>query len=577
MIVLYNLKGRYQDRFCLLEKYAILFISLIITFPSVLSRKGEKSPPPNILLLLTDDQDSIVGGMAHMPQLQRLLKDQGVTFANGFVHTPICCPSRSSILSGRYLHNGGALNNTVDGNCYGQEWKNDTEQNTFAALLQNLVGYRTSYAGKYLNQYGIPGSGCFENGTECDRVPPGWDRWLGLVGNSKYYNYEVVVQKEDKRKRIEHHGDNYEKDYFPDLVANFTLESIQTFATDKERPFLAVVAWPTAHAPYTPAPWSEHRYDDLTALRTPNYNASLQSLQSKHWMMRWLAPIDNGTEFWMNEVYQNRTEGLLSVDHHIQLFIDALKRYDMYDNTYILYTSDNGWQLGQHRLSYDKRQLYENDIRVPFVLTGPGIPHNVTCNHIVLNIDIAPTIVDMATKGWSTFGSRSMMMNKPESETLRKKQLGHALDQMDGASFLPSFAGKMKERMTIPLDDNDHYVPRTDFLISYHGHGYAQCDNFWSCPGPPSPKDYHCGDWSNNTYHCIRTIQVDGEDSIYCRFMDEEHFGEYYDLKKDPWQLHNTYSSLSINQQMRYEKRLQELRTCQGKTCRHRKLLTNTE
>jgi len=222
---------------------------------------------PNILLLLTDDQDSLVGGMAHMPILERLLKQRGVTFEHGFVHTPICCPSRSSILSGRYLHNGGALNNTVEGNCNGPWWQEDAEQSSMAALLKTL-GYQTSYAGKYLNMYGIPGSpGCqkFKNGTHsdgCRRVPPGWDRWLGLIGNSQYYNYGVIKSVDGGKTPAEEirHGKTYDVDYFPDLVANFTLESIRQFATtrkrstdgedeDDNRPFLAVAAWPTAHMP----------------------------------------------------------------------------------------------------------------------------------------------------------------------------------------------------------------------------------------------------------------------------------------------------------------------------------------
>ena len=86
---------------------------------------AKKDRPPNIILLLTDDQDAIVGGMAHMPKLEKLLQQRGITFQNGFVHTPICCCSRSSIVSGRYLHNGGALNNTVEGNCNGQIWQDD--------------------------------------------------------------------------------------------------------------------------------------------------------------------------------------------------------------------------------------------------------------------------------------------------------------------------------------------------------------------------------------------------------------------------------------------------------------------
>lgn len=237
-----------------------------------------------------------------MPKLDRLLKGRGITFENGFVHTPICCPSRSSIVSGRYLHNGGALNNTVEGNCNGEWWQRDAETITFATVLKEL-GYQTSYAGKYLNNYGLPGSpDCqqFKNGTRtdgCRRVPPGWDRWLGLRGNSRYYNYGVVKSLDGGKTPAEEmqHKEDYNKDYFPDLVANFTLDSIAAFASS-DKPFLAIAAWPTAHMPFTPAPWAETKYDGAEVQKTPNYNASSESLQSKHWMMRGLAPVDEAME-----------------------------------------------------------------------------------------------------------------------------------------------------------------------------------------------------------------------------------------------------------------------------------------
>jgi len=147
------------------------------------------------------------------------------------------------------------------------------------------------------------------------------------------------------------------------------------------------------------------------------------------------------------------------------------------------------------------------------------------------------------------------------------KELQDAVDSMDGSSFLPTVLAKREPT----LSENVHTDLRKDFLVSYHGRGNPQCDNFWDCPAPTPPSDptYHMGDWTNNTYHCVRTIDVE-ENSIYCRFLDNENFVEYYDINKDPWQLQNTYSSLSVEQRIRYERRLEELRICQGWTCRHR-------
>jgi N-acetylglucosamine-6-sulfatase len=623
---------------------------------------------PNILLLLTDDQDVMIGGLDRMQNLQHLLQERGMTYKQAFVHTPICCPSRSSIYSGRYLHNGGARDNSVlhGGNCNGRDWQQNAEQETFAVLAQR-AGYATSFAGKYLNGYGIPGSPhCHEKRHDddkhkrhhydhddddtsgCTRVPPGWDKWLGLIGNSVYYDYSVVHSEngnDTAQVTVERHGHDYRQDYLPDLVANFTLRQMEHFlkmnnnkkqqvngGKRRRKPFLAVVAWPTAHMPFTPAPWAEHVFppdddddDDLRAHITPNYNASFESLQSKHWMMRWLAPIDNNTAAdgggstaqWIDQVYANRTKALQSVDQHIAQFVHLLQQYDNeYNNTIIIYTSDNGWQLGQHRLSFDKRQLYEHDIRVPFIISGGSkmVPQNVTNqDDIVLNIDIAPTIYHIVTG------------TNPND-----------LDFMDGQSLLPTLSLQHQQHSTTNSattidkdtdngsdDDDDEGLEkilavlknrrrRDDFLISYHGEGIQQCDNFWQCP-VPDKEHYHMGDWTNNTYHCVRTIRIgkqqqqqqqrspptvekegaddeeearvrqddpddddDDDDSIYCRFSDDEDFVEYYDLMADPWQLHNAYDSLTLKQRLWYDGRLRELQSCRGQSCRRLRSSTSS-
>ena len=192
----------------LLFLFGVCFNNLLTTLVTITksARIEEQNEPvyttkrkrPNILFLLSDDQDSILGGTDHMPQLKHWIANQGAALSNFFVHTPACCPSRSSILSGRYLHNGGALSNSIQRNCYGEEWRQGAEQQTFAVSAK-LAGYKTYFAGKYLNQYATRTaesnhSVCTPaNELGCYRVPPGWDGWLGLVGNSQYYHYDVVV------------------------------------------------------------------------------------------------------------------------------------------------------------------------------------------------------------------------------------------------------------------------------------------------------------------------------------------------------------------------------------------------
>ena len=156
---------------------------LQITFFAICSSLSYSSlsKPPNILFFLTDDQDVELGGLEPLSKAKRWIAENGVTFENSFATVPLCCPSRASILTGLYQHNTKVFNNSLRGNCYGNEWKETLEKNTFATALKS-IGYTTYYAGKYLNCY------CLQ---ECDvnseldlTVPQGWDHWAGLCGNA---------------------------------------------------------------------------------------------------------------------------------------------------------------------------------------------------------------------------------------------------------------------------------------------------------------------------------------------------------------------------------------------------------
>ncbi|XP_076256473.1 N-acetylglucosamine-6-sulfatase-like isoform X2 [Rhynchophorus ferrugineus] len=142
---------------------------------------------PNFVYILTDDQDLMLNGLMSMKKSLSLIADRGKFFLNAFVNTPLCCPSRSTILTGKFAHNLGVVNNSVSGNCNSEQWQINHEPYSIAALLQSHANYTTFYAGKYLNQYGSK----FSGGTS--HVPKGYDWWIGLKGNSKYYNYTLSV------------------------------------------------------------------------------------------------------------------------------------------------------------------------------------------------------------------------------------------------------------------------------------------------------------------------------------------------------------------------------------------------
>ena len=133
---------------------------------------GQKNQP-NVVLILTDDLDLLQGGMNPLNKTRNLIGDAGITFENSFVSTPICCPSRSSILTGKYQHNTRVYNNTVVGGCNSEYWRNELEPQSISTTAQEY-GYETYYAGKYLNQYG------FEKTGGPEHIPKGWNHWYGL-------------------------------------------------------------------------------------------------------------------------------------------------------------------------------------------------------------------------------------------------------------------------------------------------------------------------------------------------------------------------------------------------------------
>jgi N-acetylglucosamine-6-sulfatase len=259
--------------------------------------------------------------------------------------------------------------------------------------------------------------------------------------------------------------------------------------------------------------------------------------------MRQQSPIDVAAELRIDQVHQLRVEALQSVDQHIDRFVRLLEEQNVLDNTIIIYTSDNGFQLGQHRLAGDKRHLYEHDVRVPFVIRGPDIPRNATLDQIVLTIDIAPTMFHVMNNG------NSFHETVPLPDT------------MDGISFLP-IANNTTQMGT--------YEERQDFLISYHGEGFEPC-GLIDCPPPPHDA-FHTIDGFNNTFHCVRSLisssPLTQTDYTYCEFDDDEDFAEYYDNLVDPWQLHNMIHNISKEERSRLQKRLSTLRICRGQSCR---------
>ncbi|KMQ96049.1 n-acetylglucosamine-6-sulfatase-like protein [Lasius niger] len=254
-----------------------------------------------------------------------LIASQGATFTNCFVASPICCPNRASILTGRYQHNHLTVNNSIAGGCSSAQWQQSQEPATFAALLRN-AGYRTFYAGKYLNEYGS------EKVGGAAHVPVGWDWWAGLIGNSKYYDYSLSINGTEIK-----YGNN-SSDYLTDVISNLAVDFINGYSDDQ--PFLMVLAPPAPHAPFTPADRHNDKYNDTKAKRTPNFNVPVQLCMKE--MACKCQDAANNTFSCVRRV-SSRFNNIFCIFEDDQRFIEAYNmNVDEYQMTNIGYTMNKG-------------------------------------------------------------------------------------------------------------------------------------------------------------------------------------------------------------------------------------------
>ncbi|XP_046573862.1 N-acetylglucosamine-6-sulfatase-like [Haliotis rubra] len=478
------------------------------------------SASPNIVFILTDDQDTEIGGMTPLEKTKRLIGENGMTFLNMFVTTPVCCPSRSSIFTGKYQHNHGTLNNTVEGGCSSSDWQHAQEPQAFPVHLL-AHGYDTFFAGKYLNQYGTDPAGGVAH------VPPGWNSWVGLVGNSVYYNYTLSVNG-----TAESHGHDYTSDYLTDIIHKRAMEFLSD-KTNDSTPFFMMLSTPACHAPWEPAPQYVNNFPDQQAPRFGSFNTFGKG---KHWLIQQaITPMENDTIAFVEDVYRRRWRTLLSVDDMVEDLVNTLEAKGLLSNTFIFFSSDNGYHAGQFSMPTGKRLLYESDVRVPLLVRGPGIPAGSESMENVLNIDFAPTFVELVG--------------------------GHVPDTMDGMS-LASLLHNTRD-VSVPF--------RTEFLTEYHGEantGISSCSQ-WDDQGMAYCHTWThcvCEDSWNNTYTCIR--RSDGEQNMkFCQFADSENFEEMYDLSRDHYELMNIAKS-HPEERTQLLDAMSRLVVCDGPTCR---------
>lgn len=340
---------------------------------------------PNIVFILTDDQD--YASWSFMPNLQSQVVDQGLLFPNYFDSVALCCPSRTTILRGQYVHNHGVLTNLPPFGGYGTFVANDLEASTIAVWLQD-AGYRTALFGKYLNGY--PDRD--DPATPRTHVPAGWTAWYAPVAGNQYGNFNYTLNENGTLVR---YGAD-EASYLTDVLSRKAVDFIEGNAGQPLFLYLSTYAphsASSANGAPVPAPRHALLFPELTAPRTAAFNEEDVSDKPAHIRERTRIGAMRIAE--IDRRYRERIRSLQAIDDLIAAVLAAFERVGAADTTYIFFTADNGFMLGQHRIRTGKSVPYEESIRVGLAVRGPGVPRGEQRDQLCGNVDIAPTLADI--------------------------------------------------------------------------------------------------------------------------------------------------------------------------------------
>jgi len=365
--------------------------------PAVTASAGRR--PPNIVLITTDDMR--LDDLRVMPFTRTVLARRGVTFTDAISPYPLCCPARAELVTGQYSHNNGVRGNGWPNGGY---WALTRPGNTLPVWLRKR-GYLTGFVGKYMNEYGhLPANAPVLAGRDPNEVPPGWTHWYASVRN--VYAYDRVTLNVDTPTTRPHrvHVDAYQTDYFARLS-----EQLIGAYHRSGRPFFL---WVSQLAPHTrpggkgnwipPLPPARHRgaLAGTSLPRQREYRAALnEDTADKFGPMRGLPKVRLKHLRWH---HQRRLESLKSVDQAVRRTVRQLQRTNEFRRTVIIFTSDNGFDLGEHR-HVGKDRPYEPSLRVPMIISAPGLKQRyrpgagadtlVRSPYTVTTVDIPATVV----------------------------------------------------------------------------------------------------------------------------------------------------------------------------------------
>ena len=316
--------------------------------------------------------DLVASGQQHQ------LADPGVTFSKAFVSNSVCCPSRASILTGQYSNGTGVYQNG------GPEGGYDSfdPSSTIATWLHD-DGYTTALVGKYLNEYGEAAQNLV--------FPPGWDTWRAFAeDNGKYYDYDEIISENGGPATIQHFYTG-KRDY----STNNLMRQALSFIDGADKPFFLYFAPYAPHGRAQPWPGDEGSLADMRIRQRANFNE--RDVSDKPLWVQELDSIDRRRQAKLLEKRRQALEALVGVDRAVGRIVEELVASGQLDNTIIIFTSDNSFLFGEHRWHW-KDVPYEEAIRVPMIVRYDDLVNNPgrTDKSLVVNIDLAPTIADLA-------------------------------------------------------------------------------------------------------------------------------------------------------------------------------------
>jgi N-acetylglucosamine-6-sulfatase len=438
-------------------------VSMLLIGSGAVRAGPPPGPRPNFVFVLTDDlSDNLLSHMPHVQALQRA----GSTMSRYYVVDSLCCPSRAAIFTGQYPHDDGVFTNKGSDGGYAAYNRNGDPPKSFAVTLQKS-GYRTALMGKYLNGY-LPD----------DAVAPGWDQWD--VTGMAYQEFGYNMNENGRQRFYGHHADDYLTDVLSAKADSFIGSTAGT-----GQPFMLEVASFAPHGPYTPPPRYSGAARRVAYPKTSAWDRLPASPPS--WLAN-QAPLTPDQEQKIKLDYRKRVEADLAVDDMIGNIEAELQLTGQARNTYFIFSSDNGYHMGEYRLLPGKQTAFDTDTNVPLIVSGPGVPAGHVISQLASNIDLAPTL-----------------------ETLAGLRVPA---RTDGHSLAELWHGLTPANW------------RQAILIEHHGPDDS--------PGDPDRQNHLSGD--PPSYEAVRTATA-----LYVRYVNGER--EYYDTARDPQELDNIASA----------------------------------